>query len=258
MAALVDAVGGVQAAVDVDVVTKDAKGRETVLVRAGSQRLAGAGAAAYAGFAAPGEPEQARLARLNDVLRGVLTGLPDNQQEVMARLAKLGAGSRSTLTPTALGELVTEAHRAVKEGRLAPDVLPVNAIDSGAAEEAYGINAVQAAALMKAKFSGSLTREGPGKSIRVLVQNGVGTPGLVDKARTRLVAGGFRFVNGGNAPQFGVAKTIVYIADSTDASQQSGAKVAAALRVPAASVTGTSQGQTVADVIVILGRDFRP
>jgi hypothetical protein len=33
--------------------------------------------------------------------------------------------------------------------------------------------------------------------------------------------------------------------------------VAAALGVPAASVIGTQQGQTVADVIVILGSDFR-
>jgi hypothetical protein len=39
LAALVDSVGGVQAAVDVDVVTTDAKGNETVVVRAGNQHL---------------------------------------------------------------------------------------------------------------------------------------------------------------------------------------------------------------------------
>ena len=42
------------------------------MVRAGSQRLNGAQAAAYATYLADGEPEQVRLARFNDVLDGVL------------------------------------------------------------------------------------------------------------------------------------------------------------------------------------------
>jgi hypothetical protein len=258
MAGLVDAVGGIQAAVDVDITTKNAKGVETVVVRPGSQRLAGAAAAAYAGFAAPGEPEQARLARYNDVLRGVMQGLPDKADDLTALLARLGKGSQSTLARPALVDLLQRAHRAATAGKLVPDVLPVNSIDSGGAEEAYGLNGAQAAALMKTDFGPSLIQGGPGAATRVYVQNGVGTPGLVDKARTRLVAQGFRFVNGGNAPQFGVKKTIIYIAaDSTQPSQQRGARVAAALGVPAASVIGTQQGQTVADVIVILGSDFR-
>ncbi len=54
LAALVDSVGGVQAAVDVDVVTTDAKGNETVVVQAGNQKLKGAAAAAYATYLARG------------------------------------------------------------------------------------------------------------------------------------------------------------------------------------------------------------
>jgi hypothetical protein len=191
------------------------------------------------------------------VLRGVMQGLPDKADDVTALLARLGKGSQSTLARPALVDLLLRAHRAATAGKLVPDVLPVNSIDAGGAEEAYGLNGAQAAALMKTDFGPSLIQGGPGAATRVYVQNGVGTPGLVDKARTRLVAQGFRFVNGGNAPQFGVKKTIIYIADSTETSQRRGVKVAAALGVPAASVTGTQQGQTVADVIVILGSDFR-
>ena len=55
LAALVDKVGGVQATVDVDVISKNAKGDQAVVVRAGSQRLSGAQAAAYATYLADGE-----------------------------------------------------------------------------------------------------------------------------------------------------------------------------------------------------------
>ena len=46
-------------------------------------------------------------------------------------------------------------------------------------------------------------KDAAGGPVRVLVQNGVGTPGLVDKARTKLVKAGFRFVNGKTRPSSG-------------------------------------------------------
>ncbi|MEP6760432.1 MAG: LCP family protein [Sporichthyaceae bacterium] len=257
-AALVDKVGGVPAEVDVDVVTKDARGAEQVVVRAGSQHLAGAAAAAYATYAAPEEPEQARLARFYDVLDGVLRGLPDQAREIEGTLTSLKAGASSTLSPSPLAQIIAAAHEVGKKGDLLSDVLPVNAITSGSGEESYGVNAQQAAALMEARFGPSLVKDTAGGPVRVLVQNGVGTPGLVDKARTKLVKAGFRFVNGNNASEFGHKQSTVLIADSAPASVERGAAVAAALGLPADTIEVSGQGQTVAEVIVVLGRDFKP
>ncbi|HEX6918788.1 MAG TPA: LytR C-terminal domain-containing protein [Actinomycetes bacterium] len=259
LAALVDRLGGVDAAVDVDVVTKDAAGRETIVARAGQQHLGGAAAAAYATYSTPGEPEQARLARFNVVLDAVLRGLPADSAQVHTALGALGTESRSTGREAGdLPAVLAAVHAAAAADGFAPDVLPVTEIDTGAAEQAYGIDALQASTLVRTRFAGALQGDGTGGGVRVLVQNGVGTPGLVDKARTRLVDAGLRFVNGGNAAQFGRTTTVVLIPDGSDESLQRGKRVAKTLGVPAGAVEISNQGQTVAEVIVILGRDFKP
>jgi len=112
--------------------------------------------------------------------------------------------------------------------------------------------------MMRARFPGSLQQDANGESLRVLVENGVGTPGLVEKARTKLVASGFRFINGGNASPFNADPSGVLVPDGTDKSLERGKKVAAALGLPASSVRPEDRGQSVADVIVILGSDFAP
>ena len=117
LAALVDKVGGVQATVDVDVITKNAKGDDVVVVRAGSQKLTGAQAAAYATYLADGEPETVRLARFNDVFDEVLRSLPASQDAIASTLTGLSTGSRSSLSPNALaGLLVAAADRRGQGG----------------------------------------------------------------------------------------------------------------------------------------------
>ena len=258
LAALVDSVGGVQAAVDVDVVTTDAKGNETVVVRAGNQKLKGAAAAAYATYLADGEPEQARLARFDDVLTAVAAALPQDHASLVAALGALGDGSRSTLDSSELADRLAVLGSASSDGTLVSDVLPVTEIDTGGAVTSYGLDAAQAAATMRARFPGSLQQDANGESLRVLVENGVGTPGLVEKARTKLVAAGFRFINGGNASPFNTDPSGVLVPDGTDKSLERGRRVAAALGLPASSVHPEDRGQSVADVIVLLGSDFTP
>jgi hypothetical protein len=90
------------------------------------------------------------------------------------------------------------------------------------------------------------------------VQNGVGTPGLGSSARDRLVADGFTYVAGGNAAQFGTPKSLVLITESTADKRAEGAAIAAALGLPETAVRLTSQGQSVADVVVVLGKDYNP
>lgn len=258
LAGLVDAVGGVQVTVDADVTASDGKGGEKVVVPAGSQKLAGAGAAAYATYLADGEPEQTRLARFDDVLTAVSTALPVTPAELTAVLAKLGTGSRSTLPAAALAARLLVLHTAAAGNTLVSDTLPVNEVATGAADASYTIDNAAASAMMKERFPGAVLRDAGGQVVRVLVENGVGTPDLGVGARTKLVAKGFRVIDGGNAASFSQEPSVVSVPDGSAASVDRGRRVAAALGLPASSVSVSDRGQTVAEVIVILGSDFRP
>lgn len=258
LAALVDEVGGVRAAVDVDVVRTDDEGNQVVVVRAGTQELDGAAAAAYATYRAEGEPDQARLARFAEVLTGVLGALPGSQPEVADVLGGLGDASTSTLAGEQLAATLTRLRTAVAAESVASDVLPVSDLDTGGTVPAYGIDSGQASAMMRARFPGALLTDPAGESLRVLVENGVGTPGLVEAARAKLVAAGFRFTNGGNAAEFSGDPSTVIVPDGTQQSVRRGQRVAAALGLPDSAIATSDRGQTVADVIVILGSDFSP
>jgi hypothetical protein len=92
----------------------------------------------------------------------------------------------------------------------------------------------------------------------VLVQNGVGTPGLGASARDKLVAAGMVYINGGNAEEFGRPTTLIIVEDDSASAQRLGEEVAEALGVPDTAVAIADEGQNVADVVVILGVDFEP
>jgi anionic cell wall polymer biosynthesis LytR-Cps2A-Psr (LCP) family protein len=259
LAALVDKVGGVQVTVDVDVISKNAKGDQAVVVRAGSQRLRGPQAAAYATYLADGEPETVRLARFNDVFDEVLRSLPTTKSAIAAALTGLSTGSTSSITQAQLaGLLVVLRADAVKE-QLHYDVLPVNDLDTGDTVDTYGLNAAKANAMLASMFAPSLLKDGTGDVVRVLVENGIGTPDLVTAARAKLVKDGFQFITGGNAAELSSTDaSVVLIEDGSDKSQARGARVAKSLGLPPSSIQLNPRGQTVADIIVILGADFRP
>lgn len=258
LADLVDAVGGVQGEVDVDVVETDADGKETIVVRAGSQRLGGLAAASYATYLGGDEPEQARLARFDDVFSAVVASLPEDRAEITAAVQTAGDGSQSTLDGVGLATRLSGLRAASAAGTLVSDVLPVTEIDTGDTVASYGLDSGEVAAMMRSLLPGALQTDTGGEVLRVLVENGVGTPGLVELARAKLVADGFRFVNGGNAADFGFDESAVIIPDGTEKSVRRGQRVAASLGLQESAVSTSDRGQTVADVIVILGQDFVP
>jgi hypothetical protein len=259
LAALVDKVGGVQATVDVDVLAKNAKGDEAVVVRAGSQRLNGAQAAAYATYLAEGEPETVRLARFNDVLDGVLRALPAGEPQIAAEVTGLKTGSSSSLSAQQLAGLLVVLRTAAVKELLHYDVLPVNDIDTGDTVDTYGLDSAKAGALLQSLFASSLQKDRTGDTVRVLVENGIGTPDLVAAARAKLVGDGFQFITGGNAADLSpTAPSVVLIQDGSQKNQARGERVAKSLGLPSGSIEINPRGQTVADVIVILGRDFKP
>jgi hypothetical protein len=259
LAALVEKVGGVQVTVDVDVISKNAKGQQAVVVRAGAQRLRGSQAAAYATYLADGEPETVRLARFNDVFDEVLRSLPASAAGIAATLTGLSTGSTSSLAPTKLADLLVVLRADAIKEQLHYDVLPVNDLDTGDTVDTYGLNSAKANTMLASMFAASLLKDRTGDVVRVLVENGVGTPDLVTAARTKLVKDGFQFITGGNAAELSdTHPSVVLIEDGSDKSQARGARVAKSLGLPASSIQINPRGQTVADIIVILGADFRP
>lgn len=249
---LIDALGGVPVDVDVPVVRG-----QTVLISPGAQNLDGARAVQFLLYLAPEEQEQARLARLQEVLDGLINVLPRTADELTAQLEVLGPRSVTTKELPALADFLLGLATDDEGGQLQYDTLPVLPIETGGGGvTAFRIDAPRLQTVVDRLLAGSVppgVREGGN---RVLVLNGVGTPGLGEAVRRKLVPAGFVFVDSRNAPQFGWEKTQVFVADATPEAQALGERVAKAIGVPGAQVVTQDFG-TVADAVVLVGADFR-
>jgi anionic cell wall polymer biosynthesis LytR-Cps2A-Psr (LCP) family protein len=256
--ALVDAVGGVTADVDVNVVQADADGSETIVVAAGDdQLLQGPAAAAFATYLAEGETEEARIARFTQILRLTLAKLPEDNKAVETVLGQLGASAQPSVPFDQIAAFLVRLRADIVADDVVYKNLPVKPIDSGG-PAANRVDNEATAAMVADLLPEALRTPGPNSKVRVLVQNGVGSPGLNAQAREELVGAGFTYVNGGNAAEFGKATTEIVLPDATAESLQWGADIAEALGVPASAVAVADSGQSVADVIVVLGSDFEP
>jgi hypothetical protein len=88
---------------------------------------------------------------------------------------------------------------------------------------------------------------------RVIVYNGVGTPGIAGKAAQQLIRKGYRVVDSGNADNFKHKTTLVLLYHGTEADAQSVRDI-----LGAGQVAVQSAPQDMADIIVIIGADYRP
>ncbi len=255
LAGMVDYVGGITVDVDVPVTATDPQtGAETVLVPAGQQLLNGTQAAAYALAWLPEEPEAARLARFSTVMTQTIGALPDDQLRVEQMLTSLGGSARTTASTEDAARFLVQMRDGILAGGQQVRVLPTTDIEAGTGLEVVRVDLAAADAML-----GTLLPDaqlGDESSPRVLVQNGVGIPGLGAEARDKLVAAGMVYINGGNAEEFGTPTTVVIVPDASASAQKLGEDVAAALGVPATAVAIAAEGQNVADVVVILGVDF--
>lgn len=249
---LVDALGGVPVDVDVPVL----RGQD-VLVAPGPQNLDGARAYAFLTYLAQGEQEQVRLARAQEVLDGLVNVLPPTAGELAQLLSTLGDRSVSSLQPAGLAERLIGLATADEAGRLQYDVLPVVDLDPGGGVVAFRIDAALNEALVDRLLAASVPPGVRAGDNRVLVLNGVGTPGLGEAVRRKLVPADLVVVDTRNAPTFGFAQTQVIVGEATPEAQALGERVAAALGLPQAPVA-TQEIGTRADVVVVVGADFRP
>ena len=256
LARLVDGLGGVS--VDVDVPVLGGSGGRSVLLQPGEQLVDGARASSYVTYRAAGEQEQLRLARLQELVDGVLQVLPPSTQQVAGLLETLGNGSVVDGTDVAdLADLLSGLAADQRADRAAYDTVPVRAVETGARTPSSRLDAERSRQVVDRLLPASVApgaRQG-GNQVRVF--NGVGTAALGDAARDQLVGAGLVYVSGGNAAELGVARTEVQIGEATPEHVALGQRVAAALGVPADAVR-TSAPTSVADVVVVIGADFSP
>lgn len=256
LASLVDRVGGVVVDVDTDI-TKGTQVGAAVLLGAGpGQKLTGDQAALFAQFLGAEEPEAARLARQEQVLRAVLTALPDDPATIRTVVSDL-PGAPHDASLDAVVRVVSASRLAAASDELASTMLPVKEIDAGGSTTAYGLDDKAATQLVDSRLAGAKLPVASVGHVRVLVQNGVGTPGLGDSARTKLLAAGLRYVAGGNLPGFGQDETVVLLRDASSANRDRGMAVARALGLGQSSLRISESAPTIADIVVILGSDYR-
>ncbi len=91
------------------------------------------------------------------------------------------------------------------------------------------------------------------QATRVIVYNGAGMPGIAGEAAQELIRAGFRVVDTKNADRFDYKTTLITV---TDGDKALGDKVRDVLGV--GEVTVKPAEATVTDVIVIVGKDYKP
>jgi hypothetical protein len=94
---------------------------------------------------------------------------------------------------------------------------------------------------------------GQKQAVRVIVYNGVGTPGVAGAAARQLIRAGFRVVDSKNADRFDYKTTRILLYHGTKADAD---RVRDTLGVGEVAVE--SQAQDVADIILIVGADYVP
>ena len=147
-------------------------------------------------------------------------------------------------------EEITEFIASVTGDHTALVPLPVKPIDLGG-QTYYEPQRDQIADLLLQWWEVKVGAEDT--AVRVILYNGAGTPGIAGQAAQQLIAAGMRVVDTKNADRFDYDTTMVIIQSGETAQ---GEQVRTALGV--GEIVDQPSEQDVADVIVIIGRDFVP
>ncbi|MFI8346439.1 LytR C-terminal domain-containing protein [Streptomyces sp. NPDC085596] len=245
---LVELVGNIEIDTDTDVPDPDTtkKGDAPLVHQGKGQTLSGKMAVAYATYRGPGETENAQLARFGQVMQGALRKLSSDPSAATTTVQTLAQILDPPLTDKDLGTFLAKLADLAKDGKYRTVPLPVQTDGT--------LTAGTSDSVVKNILGGTAKSPDAGSAVRVAVQNGTGTKGDTEKARVVLLGGGFGFIEGGTASGAQSASKVVY-ADAAD--KQNAAEVAKTLGLPAGSVTkgAVSSG---ADVLVVLGQDYRP
>ncbi|MFJ3641744.1 LCP family protein [Streptomyces sp. NPDC090108] len=245
---LVELVGNIEVDTDADVPDPDTKKKGTTLLvhRGSDQTLSGKMAVAYATYRAPGESANAQLQRFGQVMQGVLRKMSSDPTGATTTVQTLAQILDPPLTDKDLGTFLARLADLAKGGAYRTALLPVQTDGT--------LSAGTSDSVVKDILGGTAKSPDAGSAVRVSLQNATGVKDDTEKARVVLLNGGFTFLDGGAASAAQTVSKVVY-ADAAD--KENASEVAKTLGLPAGSVAkGTvSSG---ADVLVVLGQDYRP
>lgn len=168
-AALVDAVGGVTVSGATAIVGPGPDGELKVLVKAGRRQLFGPAAATYVITLNPGEAQEDRMARFDEVFTQVVLKLPGNVDRVRSILGSLGALSRTSLSPEQSSEILLQVQTALTDRAGEFATAPAEVVGTevvGASKQAvYTLNPAASQPVVEKLFRNSILRPGVGDAL---------------------------------------------------------------------------------------------
>ena len=161
----------------------------------------------------------------------------------------VSAATSSSLSPTELESLSRDL-ATISQGNTAIVPLPVKPIKLGN-QTYFEPQRAELADLLKSWWGVDATKAAA--VTRIILYNGAGVPGVAGEAAQQLIRGGFRVVDTKNADSFNYPTTQIVV-QRGDPKQ--GDEIARVLGV--GTVVQQPSDQDVADVIVVVGKDYKP
>ncbi|NXY97302.1 LCP family protein [Streptomyces sp. BR123] len=244
---LVELVGGIEVDTDTAVTADDAV-KAPAVAQGAKQHLSGAMAVAYATHRAQNEPEARQLERLGKVLYGTLRKIPGDPKSATLTVESMGQILDPSLNAQTLGAMLSKLGEHAKEGPSGyrTDVLGVKS--DGTLTDDSNKNVV------KEVLGGSFTAAQAGTAPRVGLRDATGDEKTQTAAKVALINGGYTFVEGGKA---GATQSATQITYQDDAQRAKAVEVAKTLGL-AETVVKKGENAVNADVVVTLGKDYKP
>ena len=165
-------------------------------------------------------------------------------------LSKIAAAATSSSLSAAELDALSKDLAAISQSNTAIVPLPVKPIKLGN-QTYFEPQRAEVADLLKSWWGVDASKAAA--VTRVILYNGAGVPGVAGEAAQQLIRGGFRVVDTKNADNFKYEKTKIVV-QRGDSKQ--GDEIARILGV--GTVEQQPSEQDVADVIVVIGKDYKP
>ena len=251
LAGLIDGVGGIDVTSSGDFVVSPID-EQPVYVFAGTQHLDGTQASYYATFLQEGEPESARVARLNTVLSATLSALPKDAKRLKEVITALGALAKSTVPTQDIAGLFLDLNAGQAWKSISQAAIPTVASDLSVEPASGWLRVSRGASLKLArKITGQTVSSVPDAPVVVMVGSAVPADRL--QARSELVGATLAFVDGGTRK----ARAHSTLAVDPRLTQDQIAQIAKALKLHATVVESLKvKANLPADALVTLGTDI--
>ena len=249
----IDQLGGIDVNVQENLYITQSDGTKTLEFQHGNRHMNGAAAITYLTYKSPDTTELDSFVRAQKVWEGIFAAAADSTK-LSTAMASFGTDTLAADDASWLSG-IWSAFAARSSNDRTYDVLPGQEIGGGGVNVSYQVDNTALATLVNNDFAGSVPYGvNVGARSRIQLLNGNGSPEIGQRAAALLVPAGLRVEFTGNADNFNYRSTKIVIYGDDAVSLALGQEIRNLLGVGTVE-TGT-RSQTVADVTVVLGKDF--